>query len=496
MHGGAIDTVLFVHGYSVTDLRTFNALPDLLVADGISRQKIFLAGFVSLDDRVSCDDLAAGLEARVSMLELSYGLDLSRTILISHSTGAIVSRRWILKRRAMNSSDATKKTLSHFLSCAGANHGSTMAQLGQTQLAYLFRSITQGQSVGKRVLEDLDYGSAFLRSLNRDWLDAWNDAANPLYADTFCFSIGGTDHSFWQNHLTWQSREFGSDGTVRISGANLNYRWISVPGTQSAYNLETLSQPAPHLVVETPDKKYSHTSQDAPDTQNLVIGAANAVGEIVHGFKGETDALSSKTFGIVEGVLAAAERPYTAIREAMSVQNVDAYKALATAWAQQTAGWTGNNPDGANSTVVVALTDRAGLIVDDSLVLLRDSGGTIGNVSPSLLSNQPIHNGVTPSVMSFYVNFNVFENGHPHSIHVQALTDTPYVTYGGTVDGDLSGGTDHVIAPNEFTYVSVNMDRDPAATFAFAQLSDPNLAALLEISFPPFIQAGWIYSLK
>jgi len=491
VHGGQIDTVLFVHGYSVTDLGSFNQLPALLQADGISPNNVFLAGFVSLDDRVSCDDLAEGLEARIAMLESSYNLDLSRTVLIAHSTGAIVTRRWILNRRALK--NPALKTLSHFISCAGANHGSTVAQLGQTELAYVFREVTAGRSVGKRVLQDLDYGSAFLRKLNRDWLDAWNDPNSPLYADTFCFSMGGTDHSYWQNHLTWQAREFGSDGTVRISGANLNYRWITVsPAAPGGYLTETLTQPAPHLVVETTAKKYSHTSQSAPDTQNLVIGVANAVGTIVHGFNGATDQLSSQTFGIVEGVVSTTERPYTAIREAMAVQDVGAYGTLAAAWAEQTAMWTAANPDGANSTVVVAIEDGDHAIVDDSLVVMRDFGKTIASVSDSILNNQPIRNGVTPSVTSFYVNFKVFEDGHPHTIHVQALTDTPYVSYGGTIDGPLSGGTDHVIAANEFSYVDVTMVRDRRGTFAFAQMSDPNLVALLKASFPPFDETGWI----
>lgn len=494
MHAGQIDTVLFVHGYSVTDLRSFNKLPSLLQADGIAPDHIFFAGFVSLDDRVSCEDLAAGLEARVAILESApFGLDLSRTMLIAHSTGAIVARRWILNRRAKRAANPDFKTLSHFISCAGANHGSTMAQLGQTELAYVFRDITEGRSVGKRVLEDLDYGSAFLRQLNRDWLEAWNDSSAPVYADTFCFSMGGTDHSFWQNHLTWQSREFGSDGTVRISGANLNYRWITVSSAAPAgYVLETLAQPAPHLIVETPAKSYSHTSQSAPDTQNLVINAANAVDTIIHGFKGEADRLSSETYGIVEGVLSAAERPYVAIRQAMAAQDLVAYEALADAWATENGAWTAVNPDGANSTVVVAIGDGTRTMVDDSLVLLRDAGGTIGSVSSSILDNQPIRNGVTPSVASFYLNFNAFETSHPHSIHVEALTDTPYVSYGGTIDGALSGGSDHVIAANEFTYVDVTMDRNPAATIAFCQFSNPNFAALLAATFPPFAGEGWI----
>lgn len=494
MHGGPIDTVLFVHGYSVADLRSFNQLPALLQADGISPANIFMAGWVSLDDRVSCDDLAAALEVRISQLESSYNLDLTRTVLIAHSTGAIVARRWILNRRAKKAADPTIRTLSHFISCAGANHGSTMAQLGQSQLAYVFRNVTQGRSVGKRVLENLDYGSTFLRQLNRNWLDAWNNPQDPLYVDTFCFSMGGTNHSFWQNHLTWQSREFGSDGTVRISGANLNYRWISIPGGDPAspYKLETLSQRTPHLVVETPLKQYSHTSQSAPDTQNLVLGATNVVGSIIHGFGNEPDRLSSQTFGIVEGVASAAERPYTAIRQAMAVQDVPSYAALATAWAQETGAWTAANPDGVNSTVVVAIEDGTGAIVDDSLVLLRDSGGTIASVSASILNNQPIRNGVSPSVASFYVNFQAFEAVHGHSVHVEALTDTPYMTYGNAIDGPISGGTDHVIAPNEFTYVDVTMDRATIDTVAFAQLSNPNFAALLQLAFPPFDEPGWI----
>ena len=48
MHGGPIDTVLFVHGYSVADLRSFNQLPALLQADGIPPETfLWPAGFRS-----------------------------------------------------------------------------------------------------------------------------------------------------------------------------------------------------------------------------------------------------------------------------------------------------------------------------------------------------------------------------------------------------------------------------------------------------------------
>jgi surfactin synthase thioesterase subunit len=191
----------------------------LLQASGFAPASIYLSDFVTLDDRVSCDDLAHALDGQVNKL----GVDLGSTALIAHSTGAIITRRWLLDRRTQ-----AQPLPSHFISCAGANHGSTLAQLGATQLAHIFRQLTEGLNVGQRVLQDLDYGSLFLRTLNRDWLNAWNDASAPLWREVYCFSMGGTDHSYWQNQLAWESHEAGSDGTVRISAANLNYRLIDL----------------------------------------------------------------------------------------------------------------------------------------------------------------------------------------------------------------------------------------------------------------------------
>jgi hypothetical protein len=486
MHGGTIDTVLFVHGYSVTDLRSFNKLPELLAADGIRAESIYLAGFVSLDDMVSCEDLALALEHRVSTLEARYDLDLSRTILIAHSTGAIIARRWILDRRRAKQSNPAIATLSHFMSCAGSNHGSTMAQLGLTELAHVYRSVAERKAVGKRVLEDLDYGSIFLRQLNRQWLDAWNDDENPLFADTFCFSIGGTDHSFWQNHLFWQSHESGSDGTVRVSGANLNYRWITIRPEPEPYRLETLDQPAPHLVIDDGTKRYSHISQSGHDTAKLVIGAARTVTEVVHGFGNDPDPVTLTSNGIVEGVHASDERPYKAFEEAMTVQTVSDYAKLATAWCAETDAWSAANPAETNSTIVITIADESGRIVDNSFVVLRDTDGSIASVSRSILRNQPIRNKVTPSIVSVYVNFPTFEEAHPHSIHLDANTSAQHVTRDTSIDDH------HVIGANEFSYIDVEIPRDPTEAFAFYRMSDPAFAAVVEQQFPPFDPRGRI----
>ena len=178
-----VTSVLFVHGYSVRTLNSWGRLPALLQADGFNAASIYLSAFVTLDDYITCDDLAAGLEKQVVAL-VADGLDLTNTAIIAHSTGAIVARRWLLNRRASGAPMPGR-----FLSAAGANHGSPVAQLGRTELAYVFRDLTEQSSVGKRVLVDLDFGSDFLRKLSADWIEAWNDAT-PLYGQTLCFSMG------------------------------------------------------------------------------------------------------------------------------------------------------------------------------------------------------------------------------------------------------------------------------------------------------------------
>ena len=485
MHSGPIQHVVLVHGYSVRTLNSWGRLPALLQADGYDPGTMFLSAFVSLDDYVSCDDLALAMERRVADLETNQGIDLGKTAFIMHSTGAIVARRWLLNRFA-----AGKKMPSHLISCAGANHGSTLAQLGRTELAYVFRQLTEGSDVGKRVLEDLDFGSEFLRTLNADWLEAWNDGS-PLFEETYCFSMGGTDHSYWQNQLTWAASELGSDGTVRISAANLNFRIIRLapPYGFNATNIQTLRQAAPHLVVETPQKKYSHTTQTEPDTQGLVISkAVGAAQQILH-FGRPAEQVSAGTYGILDGIQSPDERPYKALKEAFDVQNPPAYAALATAWGNETAAWTTANPDQANSTIVVAIHDALGKPVDNSVVLILDPDGTIKNVSGSLLGHQPIRNQASPSILSVYVNTAKFEAVHPHRIHLEAQTETPYVSDNLLLDADLSSDTDttlHVIAPNEVTYVDVRVARDPTNAFVFYKFNDPKMAAIANTAYPPF----------
>ena len=74
--------VLLVHGYSVRSLDTYGSLPNRLAADGYQPRNIFLSAFDSLNDDITCDDLAMALEARISALEQS--IDITETAVIVH----------------------------------------------------------------------------------------------------------------------------------------------------------------------------------------------------------------------------------------------------------------------------------------------------------------------------------------------------------------------------------------------------------------------------
>jgi hypothetical protein len=260
-------TVLFIHGYSETSLAAYHAFPQLLSQAGLDVRSIFLSAFDSLDDQVSIDDLVAGLWDRIAALEndSTVLLDMSSCALICHSTGALIARRWLLNRIS-----AKKKIPSHLITMAGANHGSSLAEAGKSVLGYaqkLLLSPAHTLKVGARVLTDLDYGSDFLLRLNGDWLTQLNAPNSPLNA-CYLFSMGGDSiGNDPMSKLVWGSCEKGSDNTIRISGANLNYRILDADLTFSPPKLTPIVpvRQVPHIVLTG----YSHY-----DTETGIIGRA------------------------------------------------------------------------------------------------------------------------------------------------------------------------------------------------------------------------------
>lgn len=439
-------TVVFVHGYSVRSLSTYGQFPTLLAARGFARADIELSAFDSLDNSISCDDLANALEDRIAALE-GQGLDVTKSAFVVHSTGAIIVRRWIMNRVVHNRTGggAMLNLPSHFVSLAGANHGSTLAQLGGTILNRIRQAVQGADGVGQQVLANLDYGSAFLRSLNGEWIDA---VASGELSSLFCFSMIGDDHGNLEDQLFWQTKEYGSDSTVRIAGANLNYTWlVADPGkSPPLFVSRAIAAKVPHLVLHG----FSHTGSK----------------------------------GIIDSVRADTDAPFEALLDAFDVNDEASYQGLLTKWTATTDAWNVAYPDDCSSIVIFRLTDESDRPITDNLILLCDSSDVPARVTPSLQSHQPIQNQADGSVISFYLKNAAFMATQPHTVHIEARSGSPLVDYR-DVDYIVSPQLQGLVQPNQVTYVEVKLRRDVSKTYTIINFStNPDVNA----QWPPLPQ--------
>lgn len=439
----AVRSVLFIHGYSENSLGAYYQFPQILQGDGLQFKQIALSAFDSLDDGVSIDDLAAALEDQALNIARVQGWNFRETAVICHSTGALVARRWILNRLAAGTYDLP----SHLITLAGANHGSTLAQMGKSVLGYLQKALSKHVlNVGKRVLTDLDYGSEFLLRLNREWMEEWNSGR--LSSKLYAFSLGGDrlgapgENDYFS--LFWQTSEPGSDNTVRISGANLNYALFDADMTATPPVLAptAITPPVPHLVLAG----YSH------------FGA---------------------TSGILGNVHARSDPPMVAVLEALGVADDRAYAALQVSWAAATGAWGTANPDRKYATALFTLRDSGGQGIEDCFIgimnatLAANTSGLTALLaaSPAVAPHQPIQNDVQLASYSFYLHYDTYVQSSPHVLHIEAHTPSPLLSYRVLDLMQPAPPPEHLIAPNAFTYFKLTLPKNTDDTYALYALS-------------------------
>jgi hypothetical protein len=232
-------TLVFVHGWSVTNTSTYGLLPQQLqqqaAAAGLALTlaDIWLSEYVSFDDAVTMPDLVRAFDHALRDLHL---LDASFAC-ITHSTGGPVVREWL---RAQRDKPATHSTirLSHLVMLAPANFGSALAQLGKGLLGRL-KAWFGGVEPGQRILDWLELGSAESLSLNLDYIHS----DDPVKRGQFLFVLTGDrpDRKLY-DHLNSYTGEDGSDGVVRIAAANLNaHHAVLSPQANARGDTDTLT---------------------------------------------------------------------------------------------------------------------------------------------------------------------------------------------------------------------------------------------------------------
>lgn len=216
-------TVVFVHGWSVTNTDTYGELPQRLAAEAqaagipLAIEHLWLSRYVSFKDEVRVRDLAWAMENAVRRDLADLLARKERFAVITHSTGGPVARAW---QYEFWSGAGQVCPMSHLIMLAPANFGSALAQLGKGRLSRL-KSWWNDVQPGQGVLDWLEHGSAEAWELNEAWI---RRKLGPIGGKgVFPFVLTGQtiDRKLY-DHLNSYTGELGSDGVVRVPAANLN----------------------------------------------------------------------------------------------------------------------------------------------------------------------------------------------------------------------------------------------------------------------------------
>jgi hypothetical protein len=203
-----------------------------------------------MQDDVTFDDLAAGMQARLEALVKEDKIDAdeqNKTRLkpfsldvIVHSTGGPVVRHWLhyyLTQIVREKEPQKFCPIQRLIMLAPANFGSRLAAQGKTPLAKLFKGgVSNGFETGKLILNGLELGSPELWRMAHDDLFA-EHAVYPCVLDRgpFVFILSGTQtYGEFKGFVAHGADEDGSDGTVRASAASLDSVKLKVDYKQAA----------------------------------------------------------------------------------------------------------------------------------------------------------------------------------------------------------------------------------------------------------------------
>lgn len=216
--------VLFVHGWSVTDTSTYGQLPEALAAQSgsveleLSIEHVWLGRYVSFHDEVTMTDVVRAFD-RALRDTIPEGEGIAEFSCITHSTGGPVVREWI--ERFYGANRLKECPLRHLVMLAPANHGSALAALGKRRVGRI-HAWWNGIEPGQRILDWLSLGSQEQHDLCAAFL-GYEFLKGRFYP--FVLTGQGIDHRFYDFINSYLAEE-GSDGVVRVAGANLNYGMV------------------------------------------------------------------------------------------------------------------------------------------------------------------------------------------------------------------------------------------------------------------------------
>ena len=215
------EQVILIHGWSATS-SSMRATAALLDESEFEAVDLFLGDYRSTDDDIRVSDVALKLDEVISKRQAEGELNAKFHVVI-HSTGALVVRQYLA-----NLMDAGRPSpVMNFLMLAPANFGSPLAHIGRGVLGRMKVGLLNGLQSGAEMLHGLELGSQFQEDLalrdrlTKDPADTRSpfaeDGARPFVI------VGGL-----QLTGTQILNETGWDGTVRVAGAQLDPRGLTI----------------------------------------------------------------------------------------------------------------------------------------------------------------------------------------------------------------------------------------------------------------------------
>ena len=219
--------LLFIHGWSVTNTSTYGKLPRIISRNAhqhnldIEIKNIWLGRYISFHDEVTMTDIVRAMHQALHEIVPEVFSNNSPFSCITHSTGGPVVREWVDRYYGKDNLD--ELPLKHLIMLAPANHGSSLATLGKERIGRI-KSWFNGVEPGRRILDWLSLGSSYQYRLAAKNIH-YKNADNGYFPFVFTGqSIDEKYYDFLNSYLT----EVGSDGVVRVSGANMNYSMLEL----------------------------------------------------------------------------------------------------------------------------------------------------------------------------------------------------------------------------------------------------------------------------
>lgn len=250
------EKVFLVHGWSVKETTTYQALHLKLRDAGYQLHEIFLGRYVSLDNEVEIKDIAKAMHNAL-VEQLGKPPWPGPFHIITHSTGALIVKHWTVHHYTGKA--VTGKPLKNIVFLAGPHFGSRLAHHGRTFLA----RIAFWGDTGKKVLTALELGSKFSWDNNEEWLDRTHWAAKGVRP--FCLIGDRVRKDFFKSKIFPAGFEEGSDMVVRVAAGNLNFRRYELDGPTDKARLTGEITDVPFAALS----RYVHSGESLGIMNNI-----------------------------------------------------------------------------------------------------------------------------------------------------------------------------------------------------------------------------------